>query len=46
MKKALTILLTAVLLFTVAVPAFAAFTPTRTGSQTPIVFLAGDGEAI
>ncbi|MBR3552304.1 MAG: hypothetical protein IKN72_02840 [Clostridia bacterium] len=46
MKKALTILLTAVLLFTVVLPAFAAFTPTRTGSQVPVVFIAGDSEPI
>ena len=46
MKKTISVLLCAVLLFTLAVPAFAAVVPQRTGSQIPIVFLAGDGEAI
>ena len=46
MKKTISVLLCAVLLFTLAVPAFAAVVPRRTGSQIPIVFLAGDGEAI
>ena len=46
MKKTISVLLCAVLLFTLAVPAFAAVVPQRTGSQIPIVFLAGDGEAL
>ncbi len=46
MKKAFSVFLCAVLLLLSAVPAFAVVDPVRTGSQTPIVFLAGDGEAI
>ena len=46
MKKVLSVLLCAVLLVTLAVPAFAVITPVRTGSQTPIVFIAGDAEPI
>ena len=46
MKKSICVLLCFVLLALSAVPAFAAVAPWRTGSQTPIVFLAGDGEAI
>ena len=47
MKKLLSILLCLSLLFAVAAPASAAaITPTRVGSQIPIVFIAGDGEPI
>ena len=46
MKKTLSVFLCVLLLALSAVPAFAAVDPVRTGSQTPIVFLAGDGEAI
>ena len=46
MKKFLSVFLCAVLLIAAAVPAFAAVDPWRTGSQTPVVFLAGDGEPI
>lgn len=46
MKKLISLFLCAALLLAAAVPAFAAVDPWRTGSQTPIVFLAGDGEAI
>ena len=46
MKKALSILLCGVLLLCSAIPACAAVDPVRTGSQTPIIFLAGDGETI
>ena len=46
MKKLISVFLCAVLLLTAAVPALAAVDPVRTGSNIPIVFLAGDGEAI
>ena len=46
MKKAISVFLCVLLLALSAVPAFAAVDPVRTGSQVPIVFLAGDGEAI
>ena len=46
MKKAIALFLCALLLTLSAVPAFAAADPWRTGSQIPVVFLAGDGEAI
>ena len=46
MKKLISVFLCAVLLLTAAVPALAAVDPVRTGSNIPIVFLAGDGEPI
>ena len=46
MKKVISVFLCAVLLMFSIVPAFAAVMPWRAGSQTPIVFLAGDGEPI
>ena len=46
MKKTVSVLLCAVLLLTAAIPAFAAVDPWRTGSQHPVIFLAGDGEPI
>ena len=46
MKKTISLFLCALLLALSAVPAFAAVEPLRTGSDIPIVFLAGDGEPI
>lgn len=46
MKKILSVLLTAVLLFSLAVPAFAAVNVNESKSQIPIIRISGDGEPL